>query len=184
MNWTVNSVVCFVLNAGSKLPLLSAAMSSSLVLPSTDSSIGVAHADIAADQAFSEHSRRKSSTISLLPPDISARLADLEHENDVLRRQLEKIGKMDGLAIERASRPSSRDRRETSTGRDRSSGSGRKEIDRLRMENLELTEQLREQSDDLLVLRQERESLLLTIQLLQDDLALSERQRQRQSTTT
>jgi hypothetical protein len=170
--------------SGGKIPPLSAAMSSSLVLPSTDSSIGPGHTDLPLDQLSSDLSRRKSSSISIpLPPDISSRITDLEHENDVLRRQLEKIGKLDGLAIERSSRPSSRDRREQSISRDRSAGSGRKEVDRLRMENLELVERLREQADDLMAMKQERESLLLTIQLLQDDLTTSERHRHRLTPT-
>jgi len=139
------------------------------------------HIDLPSDQLFSNLSRRKSSCASiLLPPDVSARFADLEHENDLLRRQLEKIGKMDGLAIERSSRPSSR---EQSVTRDCSAGSGRKEVDRLRKENLELIDRLREQADDMMAMKQERESLLLTIQLLQDDLTVSERQRQRQTPT-
>jgi hypothetical protein len=135
-------------------------------------------------RCHTDMSRRKSSSVSIpLPADVSARIADLEHENDVLRRQLEKIGKLDGLAMERSSRPSSRDRREQSISRDRSTGSGRKEVDRLRMENLELVDRLREQADDLMAMKQERESLLLTIQLLQDDLTTSERHRHRLTPT-
>lgn len=167
-------------------------MSSSLLLPSTtDSSLG-ADLHLAGATIFDTmttlryDSRRKSSAASATSttPEISAtRLAELEHENDLLRRQLEKIGKLDGIAIERSSRPPSRDRRESSpaptvAGIFRRNASA--ELDALRSENADLVERLREQADDLAALRQERESLLLTIQLLQDDLTLSERQRQRE----
>lgn len=49
----------------------------------------------------------------------------------------------------------------------------------LRSENKDMIQRLREQADDLMELKQERESLLLTIQLLQDDLSMSEKRRQK-----
>jgi hypothetical protein len=68
--------------------------------------------------------------------------------------------------------------------RDRSWGRhGNDELERARTENRELVQRLREQADELLELKQERDSLLLTIQLLQDDLASSERQRARMTPT-
>lgn len=147
-------------------------MLSSLILPSNDYSSDVIH----NDQSSPEVGTRKFSTVSI-PNDVSARLIDLEHENDVLRRQLEKIGKMDGLAIEQSCR-------NHPVCQDQFSYSGGKEIHRLRTENFDLIERLHQQAEDIMAMKQERESLLLTIQLLQDDLTSSERQRQRQLTPT
>jgi len=42
-----------------------------------------------------------------------------------------------------------------------------------------MIQRLREQADELMEFKQERESLLMTIQLLQDDLTMSERRRQK-----
>lgn len=134
--------------------------------------------------SYPDYRRRSDGASSLwsLSADAFARLSDLEHENDVLRRQLEKIGKMDGLAIEQSRRRPSKsdDRPAAAARRDRSWSWGRREeLEQLRSENRELTDRLREQADQMIELKQERESLLMTIQLLQDDLTASERRRQK-----
>ena len=137
--------------------------------------------DIASHPDFRRRSDGASSLFSVSAADTVTRLSDLEHENDVLRRQLEKIGKMDGFAIERSRRPSRSDlETPTSPRRDRSWSWGRREeVKQLRSENKDMIQRLREQADDLMELKQERESLLLTIQLLQDDLSMSEKRRQK-----
>ena len=135
---------------------------------------------------FNDQASRKSDTAShlnsIISIDDSTRVTELEHENDMLRRQLEKIGKLDGFATERSRSGIKRGTspRSNSGSRERSSFSGRREdLERLREENGDLVLRLREQANELMELKQERESLLLTIQLLQDDLTSSERQRQR-----
>jgi predicted nucleic acid-binding Zn-ribbon protein len=166
-------------------PHISTRLSSSVAVPSVDSSVvGTGNYDSSLDQTlYASALDRRKSDASPISADLAARLADLEHENDILRRQLEKIGKLDGLAMERSSRPPSRDRRGSSTSRNGSTG-GRKETERLKSENLELIDRLRDVEDEAQALKQERESLLLTIQLLQDDLTSSERQRQRGTPTS
>jgi len=112
--------------------------------------------------------------------DTVTRISDLEHENDVLRRQLEKIGKMDGFAIERSRRLSKPDEKPLTSRRDRSWSWGRREeLEQLRKENEDMIQRLQDQSEELTGLKQERESLLMTIELLQDDLNMSERRRQK-----
>ena len=136
--------------------------------------------DISSHQDFRRRSDGASSLFSV-SVDTVTRLSDLEHENDVLRRQLEKIGKMDGFAIERSRRPSKSDlETPTSPRRDRSWSWGRREeLKQLRSENKDMIQRLREQADELMELKQERESLLMTIELLQDDLTTSEKRRQK-----
>jgi len=132
--------------------------------------------------------RRRSdgaSSLFSMSVDTVTRLSDLEHENEVLRRQLEKIGKMDGFAIERSRRLSKPDDQPITTPRrDRSWSWGRREeLKQLRMENKDMIQRLREQADELTELKQERESLLMTIELLQDDLTVSEKRRHKNTTS-
>jgi len=137
--------------------------------------------DISSHQDFRRRSDGASSLFSV-SVDTVTRLSDLEHENDVLRRQLEKIGKMDGFAIERSRRTSKPDLDAPSppARRDRSWSWGRREeLKQLRSENKDMIQRLREQADELMELKQERESLLMTIDLLQDDLRMSENRRQK-----
>ena len=141
------------------------------------------HSDVSTGHV--DYRRRSDGASSLfsMSMDTVTRLSDLEHENDVLRKQLEKIGKMDGFAIERSRRLSvEKPAGEKPTGaarRDRSWSWGRREeLKQLRAENKDMIQRLREQADELMELKQERESLLMTIELLQDDLNTSERQRQ------
>jgi len=137
------------------------------------------HSHNSAHQDFRRRSDGASSLFSV-SVDTVTRLSDLEHENDVLRRQLEKIGKMDGFAIERSRRLSKREVQPAVPRRDRSWSRGRREeLEQLQNENSEVIQRLREQAAELMELKQERESLLMTIQLLQDDLTASERRRQK-----
>jgi len=137
------------------------------------------------DAVSSHHDfRRRSDGASSLfsaSVDTVTRLSDLEHENDLLRRQLEKIGKMDGFAIEQSRRPSKSDlEAPPSPRRDRSWSWGRREeLKQLRTENKDMVQRLRGQADELMELKQERESLLMTIELLQDDLRMSESRHQK-----
>jgi len=140
---------------------------------------GFVHSDISAHPDFRRRSDGASSLFSM-SVDTVTRMSDLEHENDVLRKQLEKIGKMDGFAIERSRRLSTPDEKPAVPRRDRSWSWGRREeLKQLRMENKDMIQRLREQADELIELKQERESLLMTIELLQDDLATSEKRRQK-----
>ena len=137
------------------------------------------HSHSSAHPDFRRRSDGASSLFSM-SVDTVTRMSDLEHENDVLRRQLEKIGKMDGFAIERSRRLSKPDEKPAVARRDRSWSWGRREeLEQLRKENTDMIQRLREQADGLMELKQERESLLMTIQLLQDDLTMSERRRQK-----
>lgn len=137
--------------------------------------------DLSGHVDYRRRSDGASSLFSMSVADTVTRLSDLERENDLLRKQLEKIGKMDGFAIERSRRPSKPDlEKPASPRRDRSWSWGRREeVTQLQNENKDMIQRLREQADELMELKEERESLLMTIQLLQDDLSMSERQRQK-----
>lgn len=96
-------------------------------------------------------------------------LESLEKENDVYRRQLEKIGKITsstaGHTMESLLQENEHLKEESMRA------------DILHRENKEMLEQLKRQNKEMLVVKQERESLLNTIQQLQEELDLSESMR-------
>ena len=104
------------------------------------------------------------------------RMVELEKENYFLSQQLEKIGKLE------SSHPSGHTKQTHSD-------SVHKELEYLRQkahlfdlaqeESSSLSAQLVEKQDEVLTLKQERESLLATLQLLQDELNQSENLRNR-----
>ncbi len=90
-------------------------------------------------------------------------VTDLEHENDQLRRQLEKIAKLDGSAANEALQ------REMGHLREQASI-----MESSQHENMVLLEQLAREQDEVTMLKEERESLLAMMQMLQEELATSE----------
>ena len=96
-------------------------------------------------------------------------IEQLQLENDQLRRHLEKIGKMStssgGFNIEALQEELEKWKEKA---RDRK---------RLQKDNEKLLEEISIQADELLVLKQERESLLATIGFLQEELSQSEQMR-------
>lgn len=86
----------------------------------------------------------------------------LESENDLLRRQLEKIGKMACC------------RMECSELRTKCEA-----LEKVERENGDLRREMEHQMKELLSLKEEREALLTIVQNLQDDLLNSERMRNR-----
>ena len=94
---------------------------------------------------------------------------NLAEENEVLRRQLEKIGKM-SLASGEFNVNSLQNECERLKEESRTA-------DKLKGENDDLIDQISRQSEEVVMLKQERESLLTTIQLLQEELEASEAMR-------
>jgi len=86
-------------------------------------------------------------------------------ENKQLRQQLEKIGSMNMTG---AGGPS------TDDGQGAASEL-KKTVEQLRTENDEVMAQMLKQQDELLAVKEERESLLAMIQLLQEELSRSEK---------
>jgi hypothetical protein len=91
---------------------------------------------------------------------------DLEFENDQLRRQLEKIAKLDGASANENLT------REIGQLRDQANLS-----ESVQRENTELIQHLAEEQDEVVMLKEERESLLGMIQMLQDELSTAEHMR-------
>lgn len=93
---------------------------------------------------------------------MSSGKSSLESENDRLRRQLEKIGKMPCC------------RKECNDLQTKC-----KTLETLEAENQDLRREMENQMTQLLLLKEEREALLTVVQQLQDDLLYSERMRSR-----
>ena len=92
----------------------------------------------------------------------------LEHENDQLRRQLEKIAKLDSSAA------NEKLQREIDYLREHTP-------EKLHRENSRMHQELQRCKEDVLMYKEERESLLTAIRALQDDLAAAENERQKKS---
>ena len=123
---------------------------------------------VIAQEYFQQRQRRHS-------PSVSPRRGseDLEQENDVLRRHLERIGKMStssgGFNIEAL-------QLESEKWKDKYKHC-KKERDRLREELHSEKEETEKERDEVQSLTAERESLLVTLQLLQAELEHSEHMR-------
>lgn len=99
--------------------------------------------------------------------------ADLQEENDMLRRQLEKIATMDSGVYQQEAI-----QREMNHWREQAQAA-----EAAQRENAHLLQQLTQQQDEIHILKQERDSLLATLQLLQEELTASESMRARTSST-
>jgi len=97
----------------------------------------------------------------------------LRAENEQLKKQLAKLGQLNDL--ESAT--------QNSDNHNNQQGEGTKltEQQELQRENCELLEQLVHEQEEVKTMEQERESLLMTIQLLQEELSTSEELRLSQS---
>ena len=104
---------------------------------------------------------------------MAAARPDLEHENDQLRRQLEKVAKLDGAAL------TERLRRDADLVREQQRVSSS-----LQHENGQLLEELMRCQQESKALREERLSLMTTITLLQEELAASEKMRRKASSSS
>ena len=93
----------------------------------------------------------------------------LQEENNSLRRQLEKIASMDGGFYQQENL-----QREVHHWREEAEAA-----EAVQRENAQLIQQLEHQQDEIHILKQERDSLLATLQLLQEELTASETMRSR-----
>ncbi len=94
---------------------------------------------------------------------------ELEKENDMLRRQLERIGRMStatgGFNVEAIQQDCERWKAKA------------RRADELKRENRDVLDQLARLTEESFTLRQERDSLLTTIGFLQEELSASEQMR-------
>ena len=123
---------------------------------------------VMAQEYFQQKQRQHS-------PSLSPRRGseDLEHENDILRRHLERIGKMStssgGFNIEAVQVECEKWKEKYKQCK--------KEREQLREELMKEREEVGREREEVAMMRAERESLLATIQLLQDELEQSESMR-------